>query len=348
MNDTIYSSYKGLKWKDRLDLAKEQGHCPPVFAQIFPMNPCNFNCQFCYYSVNELDGMDNTSVIKLQDGIRILKELKDYGAKAIEWSGGGEPTLHPQFNKLIRKAETLGLKQALVTNGSMLHKVNAEILDDFSWIRVSINAVNKDTYLKVHGVTDKTYDSVMTNVKNLLKRRKRTRKECVIGMSFIVYDGNYKEILQAAQLAKSLGFDNVRFSLAMTPKKDKIFDGIWDNIVDQLQEVKKLETDKFKVFTFSNRIKDLSGEQKSKFCWYHHLVLQITPNGYWPCCRLAGLNKYKLGELNEPFSEMWEGQTRKVFTESISKGCPVSCWMTQKNKFLDYVMGDNAQHVEFI
>jgi len=348
MNNTAYSPYKGLKWKDRLDDVKTKGFCAPTYVEIDLTNKCQFKCTHCFYRVHDLDGFDKNKEIPLNLVLDRLREMKEYGVKAIEITGGGEPTLHPKFNTVIRAAKTLGFKQALVTNGGLLHTVDREIINEFSWVRFSVDAASKETFLKVHGVTDLVYDKVMSNIKNFINYKKKTNSNCITGFSFIVSDVNYEEILLAAELAKKMGFDNIRFSLAMTPQKGKIFEGIWDNIVEQLHSVKKLETDTFKVFTFSNRIKDITGEQKSKHCWYHHLVGVFSPDGWFPCCRLKGVAKYKIGEINESFKSVWEGQTRKVFIESISKGCPVSCWMTKKNDVIDYVMNDDAIHVEFV
>jgi len=67
----------------------------------------------------------------------ILK-LKSRGLKAVIITGGGEPTLYPQFNQLVdwlKYDEQLSL--AIITNGTMSDKVKT--WDAFSWVRISIN-----------------------------------------------------------------------------------------------------------------------------------------------------------------------------------------------------------------
>jgi hypothetical protein len=57
----------------------------------------------------------------------MLKFLDEYSGKAISWTGGGEPTLHPDF-ELFNKTK---VSQGLFTNGLNVKKI------EMDWIRVS-------------------------------------------------------------------------------------------------------------------------------------------------------------------------------------------------------------------
>jgi hypothetical protein len=79
-----------------------------------------------------------------------LPRIKDYvdklvsrGLRAVIITGGGEPTLYPDINDLVNwlKLER-GLSVAMITNGTLTHRVHVPTWKLFSWVRVSINTFN--------------------------------------------------------------------------------------------------------------------------------------------------------------------------------------------------------------
>jgi organic radical activating enzyme len=68
--------------------------------------------------------------------VNYIKTLIPRGLKAVIFTGGGEPTIHPQWNKIVSRLRLLSLKFGLITNGIDLEYRNLEIFD---WIRISVN-----------------------------------------------------------------------------------------------------------------------------------------------------------------------------------------------------------------
>jgi MoaA/NifB/PqqE/SkfB family radical SAM enzyme len=70
-----------------------------------------------------------------------IELLLTRGLKAVILTGGGEPVLYPHFNELVSwiKKEC-NLPVALITNGTLFDRVDKDVLDMFSWIRVSLNS----------------------------------------------------------------------------------------------------------------------------------------------------------------------------------------------------------------
>ena len=92
----------------------------------------------------------------------MLNELADLKVKSVEFSGGGEPTTHPDIIEIIRHEKSLGLNIGIVTNGNSLEKL-FPVLDAFTFIRISLDAATtKDKYQFVHGVN--TFESVINNI----------------------------------------------------------------------------------------------------------------------------------------------------------------------------------------
>jgi len=345
-----YSPYKVAYHNDKIEQLRKGEMIVPLFAQIDLTNICNLNCSFCSYKIGNYKS-NVMKDFKKQDKIdkkilfRILEEMKQSGVKALEWTGGGEPTAHPDWKEIVRKAKELGYEQSLVTNGTLLDDEGIELIQDFEWVRFSIDASNSETYniIKKRDV----FDIAISNLKKLIKVKESKN---IVGVSFIVCRENYKEIYDSMKLAKKLGCNNVRYSLAYTPIKEKMFEGIWDEIVNQIGLVKKEETEDFKVFSFSNRINEISQKVKCGSCYFHEFVVALGANGIiYPCCLLNYNPKFNLGDLTKhSFRDIWFGEKRKKFTKMVRNGCPYSCWMTDKNKFITSLVQEDPPHVNFI
>lgn len=345
-NKDVYSPYKFVHILPELHKVKRGEIVQPVNLQIDLTNLCNYDCVHCYYHVHDhLKEFNKFDILKKEDAIRIIREAKDYGLKSVEITGGGEPLLAPYFDEFSQEARNLGLERALVTNGVFLENHLGEI-KDYSWVRVSMDAINPRTYQKVHRRSRENLTSVKNGLEKLCKIK---NNDCIVGVSTVVSDENYKDIINLTKYSKQIGADNLRISLAHTPKKEKIFDGIWDEIVEQIEEAKELQTNDFRVFAFSNRIKDIARQTRGGFCHYHHFTTAVGANGdLYPCCYFKYIPKFNLGNLKElNFKQVLEGEKRKKFIDTIAKDCPASCWMTEKNSFARYITEDNPPHLNF-
>ena len=131
----------------------------PITAQFILTNKCNLRCVFC---VNK-KRWGNQEMSK-NDAFEVLNDLKDLGTKGIEFTGGCEPTIHPNFSEILEYAISLNLTPALVTNGVKLSSIPSDLLNKLDWIRVSINA-SRDLYKKIHGA--ELYDEVMEGLEHI-------------------------------------------------------------------------------------------------------------------------------------------------------------------------------------
>lgn len=127
----------GVKfWRHREAMESYQagGGRSIISTHVSPEGACNLKCPFC--SVTYRDTHARIALPRIQ---KYLTDLKARGLKAVILTGGGEPTLYPHFNELVRWIHTEGLSVALITNGTMTDRVEADVWSLFSWVRVSIN-----------------------------------------------------------------------------------------------------------------------------------------------------------------------------------------------------------------
>src|SRR5690348_18010341 len=85
----------------RMFVRAMQSASHPILAQIIPIRRCNLDCCYC----NEYD--KTSSPVPLDAMLRRIDRLADLGTTIITLSGG-EPTLHPDLDAIIRRIRERG------------------------------------------------------------------------------------------------------------------------------------------------------------------------------------------------------------------------------------------------
>ena len=100
------------------------------------INACNLTCSFCCFANRDL-----TERLPTEKAKQALDSFRKIGVTGIEFTGGGEPTLHPDFCEIIKHAHDLGFALGMNTNGKILgknKKINKDIMKLFSWVRLGM------------------------------------------------------------------------------------------------------------------------------------------------------------------------------------------------------------------
>lgn len=127
-----------------------------MLAHIIPMRRCNLACGYC----NEYDKVSDPVPFEVMT--RRLGKLRALGTSVIIISGG-EPTLHPQLDDIIRHARGLGMLVGLITNGYYLTKERIERLNEagLDYMQISVDNVTPD---KVSQKSLKVIDRYLVNL----------------------------------------------------------------------------------------------------------------------------------------------------------------------------------------
>lgn len=107
---------------------------------------CNFMCPFCYKNALK-KGKD----IKWEHMENIVN-LISTNVRYIQLTGG-EPTLHPEFEKIVKLFPN-DVILSMVTNGSLLYEKDLFTLKRFSEIQISLYGTSDAEYLCNTGMTD--------------------------------------------------------------------------------------------------------------------------------------------------------------------------------------------------
>lgn len=133
------TQHKLRQHPDRL-LEIGRGIYRPISIALAPTDYCQLSCQFCSVKNRDMDELD------LYKAKRAMYDFKMLGAKTIEFTGGGDPTMYHGINELIRFGNQLGYEMGMISNGVDLKKVVE--LDKLTWLRLSLNSL--DVYEDIH------------------------------------------------------------------------------------------------------------------------------------------------------------------------------------------------------
>lgn len=354
--DHIYSSYKVVHHQDRIEGLRNGELILPTCAQIDLTNQCNHHCQFCicnfYKNIGLNSTFDRNDYIPADRMIVILDELKEAGVLAVEYTGGGEPQCHPEFTRILRETVDKDLRWSLVTNGAMNSiEGNLDYFKKADWIRISVDASNAKTHSLVHGAPDGDFDKVLSFINTLAKECPKV----IIGVSFVVFPNNYKEIVEVTKMFRDMGCSNIRLTIAYNPKGVDLFDGKLEEIADLAKQAEQLETSKFRVFNLiSSHLKNIVTVKRNySFCGYQSFTAVIgADQNLYPCCTLRYNPRSSLGSLaDNTFKEVWFGEKRKKWLNSkyLTEVCSDhSCLMDNKNEMIEYLTLSNPPHVDYI
>ena len=126
----------------------------PITVEIDPSNSCNHSCPFCisgHLHLQKFKGTElfNRTMLDKKIFEKLIKDLVKTKIKAINWTGGGEPTQNPFLGEAIKFInENSKIEMGMFTNGSLLERFNLFeiIVKSLKWIRISIDAGKAETY----------------------------------------------------------------------------------------------------------------------------------------------------------------------------------------------------------
>ena len=259
----------GMTLEDALKSTPDRA---PMSINLDLTTACNYRCDHCV----DMDIL-NTGIRYDHDKLlSSISEMAARGLRSVIVIGGGEPTIYPKFEEVIRHLKSLDIKVGLVTNGSLPKKIRAvaDVLGSGDWVRLSLDSGRNETFAAMHkpGKKSLTLDWICENIKAI---RHELNPKFSIGFSFIIVwkdceanDAkiveNVDEIVMAAERAKRHGFDYISFKPFLTraernnaeivelTQEEARVDPIMAKIREQVDLAKRLEADNFRVIESTN------------------------------------------------------------------------------------------------
>lgn len=167
----------------------------PVTADIFLNNFCNNKCPYCVYRRWELDrGAKAMTAAEFREYALRLREL---GVLGYILTGGGEPTITPEFDEITAWLESNHLHYGVNTNFNVLKFFAPD------YLKVSLDGWDEDSYEACRGV--RAYQKVRENIIAYDAWRKERAPQTSLGVQKVI--SNSADILPFYEANKDLPFD---------------------------------------------------------------------------------------------------------------------------------------------
>lgn len=356
MSQFINPSAKLFGHLDVLAAIKRGERPAPVNVEIDASNVCSLGCSWCHFGYTHTRGPLAGKRDKPQDAVAgghmldyelaqsILTQLADYGVKSIVWTGGGEPTLNPRFDDLVRYAASVELEQGLYSHGGHIDAQRAALLKStLKWVYISLDEVHSDAYKRSKGVDRAAYAQL--GIKNLVD----ATGSATIGIGFLLHPDNYREIYHMVKLGKQLGVDYVQFRPTVHFEQEHpgtlVEDTAW--LDEAVLRLGQYAHDSFVVADIE-RFRMYAKWKGHGYSTCHWSALQtvITPNGkVWRCTNKREHPDALLGDLSvESFATVW---ARSGGACAVTDTCRILCRGHLGNIALDKIMSP-MPHGNFI
>ncbi len=215
---------------------------------------CNANCIYCT-THHRKEYWNSLPDIKVYDTLLELVKKNKIDENCEVHIGGGEPTLHCEFDKIIDLfVDRLKANMKIYSSGILYSDAIVKALKSNRCIlAVSIDSGNRELYQKIKNVDE--FSQVVENLSKYCNVLTPEERICFIEMKYVLLPGinDSKEyILEFLELVKDVGSPAVRFDIN------------WD-ILGQYKNNLQKRTELFKIMKF---IELQSNNMNLHFCFY--------------------------------------------------------------------------------
>lgn len=293
----------------------------PISVELSLTSRCQLDCVWC--SDRGLRSRENGDLPKATV-FRLLEDMGANGARGVVIEGGGEPTLHPDFDEIVTRCTDSGLAAGLITNG--VRPLNPEIMRRFDWIRLSLDACNRQEFLELKGKD--AFNQVLDNLRSM-------REHCpTVGVGYVLTNRNFENLERLAFMLQKIEVDY----LHIRP------------VVDHEELRHHSDMSHLADFTYHSfpillsALEENSSPGNARLpCSAHSLSTVINSTGNVYLCGRLNIHPWfePVGNINqEDFRAIWTGAARRrqaarlLDPEFCTAHCP-QCRMTKYNILLD-------------
>jgi radical SAM protein with 4Fe4S-binding SPASM domain len=200
---------------------------------LYITESCQLRCEHCYMG----ERLDRALKMPYEAVMATLTTWRQMGGSKLTILGG-EPTLHPDYVRIIRGAAAMGYEHVITTSnglGPAAKKFARMQPGDFAYVQISLDGGTAASHDLVRGAG--TFDEALDTVAQLCRRGFDTRIICTVNKA------NVGDCLQLLDIADELGVSLVKFHVFSVIGSGHgaaewgIGPGEWIDFYEQLEQV---------------------------------------------------------------------------------------------------------------
>jgi pyrroloquinoline quinone biosynthesis protein E len=297
----------------------------PVVAQIEPTVLCDLNCTFCQSpELRRLRAKPHMSFAEFQ---RVIEEMGFLVAVGLV--GMGEPTLNPEFFKMVRHACDMGIAASTITNCNRHTEVIAQQLVSSGLVHVgtSIDGATATSYETVRRGGD--FRRTLSNLGRLVRLRGSARLPR-IGVEMIALYHNMNEMRDWVRLCANVGADELTIQARVTNWGKRAYvattiarSGLAREGFNEALDEARDTADKLGIeLSVLRRL-----HKRGQVCPIPWKTTYVASSGeVVPCCAIADPRAKCMGNvLHQAFEDIWSNQEYVAFRRDITSGAIPDC-----------------------
>lgn len=275
--------------------------CQPVTADIFLTDYCNLKCGYCRYA------NDTGRYIAIADFVRYLHVLLGIGVKGFILTGGGEPTINPDFDDITHRLDADNLAYGVNTNGVIFKPSNAR------FVKISVDEGDAQSYKQCRGAD--YFDRVCENIAKYCASRKDGQR---IGVQCVVR--NIEQLESFYKAVKDFGVSYIQFRPIEVAHHIEHSD--MSGVLDYLDRLQKSDGRVYQSYKFERL-------SRPKACPAHWAAICVKVNGDVPVC--CNRPEDVIGNILDPDIQ----QKYAAYVVKDLQKCEHPCRMTGANMSME-------------
>jgi radical SAM protein with 4Fe4S-binding SPASM domain len=336
-----HSELRVLRWADRIQDVLAGEVRGPIRANIDLTNLCSHSCPWCEpLDFRKATIADKSHTLPLWIVERTIDDLKLLDCKAIQFSGGGEPTLYQDFDMALAHAHCCGLSTFVVTHGGYIDRWLEPLRIYADRVRVSLDASCQEEHAIMHRSKPGEFDRIIEGIRALVEAR-GTTKTPEVGITYNVADCNksYDSFMRLFELCINIGVDYVQVRPLSEPTELFLHES-WSEDIPQIPVP-------FRLDILGQRDKDVFFQRDFDRCYAAITLAVISANGdVTACCDRRDI---VFGNVNQTrFKDIWLSVAHRDKANAIVPMLCQRCVLCGFNKSVKKYVVENEATPEFV
>ncbi|WP_433662477.1 radical SAM/SPASM domain-containing protein [Nocardia sp. CA-128927] len=173
---------------------------------VYITNACNYRCKHCYMG----ERLDEALKMPYDQVLSTLETWRRLGSSKVTILGG-EPTLHPDYVRIIRAAGTIGFEDVITTTNAhakSMRKFDQLEPSDFAYVQVSLDGGSAESHDRIRG--EGTFEHALASTRALTARGFDVRIICTVN------NANQHDAMGLMDIADDIGVSLVKYHVFST------------------------------------------------------------------------------------------------------------------------------------